>query len=111
MLVSSCKKCKADKWKLDPDKYSFCIYDFGYEIIRKIIAQGLTGHIYCIQDLNTIVPKRRTEIIKLYSKYFISWIKPSQISDFFNNPNKKEDPTIDLHDENQIKAIIRLNCA
>jgi len=48
MLVSSCKKCKADKWKLDPDKYSFCIYDFGYEIIRKIIAQGLTGHIYCI---------------------------------------------------------------
>jgi len=111
MFVSSCKKCQADKWQLDPDKYSFCIDDFGYEIISIIRAQGLTDHICCIQDLNTIVPKRRTEIVKLYSRYFTSEVKPSKIFDFFNNPNKKEDPTMDLHDENQIKAIIRLNCA
>ena len=111
MFVSSCKKCQADKWQLDPDKYSFCIDDLGYEIISIIRAQGLTDHICCIQDLNTIVPKRRTEIVKLYSRYFTSEVKPSKIFDFFNNPNKKEDPTMDLHDENQIKAIIRLNCA
>ena len=111
MFVSSCKKCQADKWQLDPDKYSFCIDDFGYEIISIIRAQGLTDHICCIQDLNTIVPKRRTEIIKLYSRYFTSEIKPSKIFDFFNNPKKGDDPNMDLHDENQIKAILRLNCA
>ena len=111
MFVSSCKKCQADKWQLDPDKYSFCIDDFGYEIISIIRAQGLTDHICCIQDLNTIVPKRRTEIIKLYSRYFTSEVKPSKIFDFFNNPKKGEDTTMDLHDENQIKAILRLNCA
>ena len=111
IFVSSCKKCQADKWQLDPDKYSFCIDDLGYEIISIIRAQGLTDHICCIQDLNTIAPKRRTEIVKLYSRYFTSEVKPSKIFDFFNNPNKKEDPTMDLHDENQIKAIIRLNCA
>ena len=31
--------------------------------------------------------------------------------DFFNNEKIGEDPNMDLHDENQIKAIIRLNCA
>ena len=111
MFVSSCKKCQADKWQLDPDKYSFCIDDFGYEIISIIRAQGLTDHICCIQDLNTIAPKRRTEIIKLYSRYFTSEVKPSKIFDFFNNEKEGEDPSMDLHDENQIKAILRLNCA
>ena len=111
IFVSSCKKCQADKWQLDPDKYSFCIDDFGYEIISIIRAQGLTDHICCIQDLNYIVPKRRTEIIKLYSRYFTSEVKPSKVFDFFNNPKEAEDATMDLHDENQIKAIIRLNCA
>ena len=76
MFVSSCKKCLADKWQIDPDKYSFCIDDFGYEIISIIRAQGLTDHICCIQDLNSIVPKRRTEIIKLYLRYFTSEVKP-----------------------------------
>ena len=111
MFVSSCKKCQADKWQLDPDKYSFCIDDFGYEIISIIRAQGLTDHFCCIQDLNCIVPKRRTEIIKLYSRYFTSEVKPSKIFDFFNNQKEGEDSSMDLHDENQIKAIIRLNCA
>lgn len=111
MFVSSCKKCQADKWQLDPDKYSFCIDEFGYEIISIIRAQGLTDHICCIQDINSIVPKRRTEIIKLYSRYFTSEVKPSKIYDFFNNPKKGEDSSMDLHDENQIKAILRLSCA
>ena len=111
IFVSSCKKCVADKWQMDPDKYSFCIDDFGYEIISIIRAQGLTDHICCIQDLNTIVQKRRTEIIKLYSRYFESEIRPSKIFEFFNNPKQGEDSNMDLHDENQIKSIIRLNCA
>ena len=111
IFVSSCKKCIADKWQLDPDKYSFCIDNFGYEIISVIRAQGLTDHICCIQDLNIIMPKRRTEIIKLYSRYFTSEVKPSKIFDFFNNPNEGEDSSMDLHDENQIKSIIRLGCA
>lgn len=59
MFVSSCKKCQPDKWQLDPDKYSFCIDDFGYEIISIIRAQGLTDHICCIQDINTITPKKK----------------------------------------------------
>ena len=111
MFVSSCKKCQADKWQLDPDKFSFCIDDFGYELISIIRAQGLTEHICCIQDLNNIVPKRRNEVIKLYSRYFTSEVKPSKIFEFFNNPKEGEDPSMDLHDENQIKAILRLNCA
>ena len=111
IFVSSCKKCVADKWQMDPDKYSFCIDDFGYEIISIIRAQGLTDHICCIQDLNAIVPKRRTEIIKLYSRYFTSEVKPSKIFDFFNNQKEGEDSSMDLHDENQIKSILRLSCA
>ena len=111
IFVSSCKKCIADKWQLDPDKYSFCIDDFGYETISIIRAQGLTDHICCIQDLNTIVPKRRTEIIKLYSRYFTSEVKPSKIFDFYNNPKEGADSSMDLHDENQTKSIIRLGCA
>ena len=111
MFVSSCKKCQPDKWQLDPDKYSFCIDDFGYEIISIIRAQGLTDHICCIQDINTITPKRRSEIIKLYSRYFTSEVRPSKIYDFFNNPKKGDDSSMDLHDENQIKAILRLSCA
>ena len=111
IFVSSCKKCQPDKWQLDPDKYSFCIDDFGYEIISIIRAQGLTDHICCIQDINTITPKRRSEIIKLYSRYFTSEVRPSKIYDFFNNPKKGDDSSMDLHDENQIKAILRLSCA
>ena len=64
MFVSSCKKCQADKWQLDPDKYSFCIDEFGYQIISILKAQGLTDHICCIQDLCSIPVKRRTEITK-----------------------------------------------
>ena len=111
LFVSSCKKCQADKWQMDPDKYSFCIDEFGYQIISIIKAQGLTDHICCIQDLCRIPVKRRTEIVKLYSRYFTSELKPSKIFDFFNNEKIGEDPNMDLHDENQIKAIIRLNCA
>ena len=110
MFVSSCKKCQADKWQLDPDKYSFCIDEFGYQIISILKAQGLTDHICCIQDLCSIPVKRRTEITKLYSRYFTSELKPSKIFDFYNN-KLGEDNSMDLHDENQIKAIIRLNCA
>ena len=111
LFVSSCKKCQADKWQMDPDKYSFCIDEFGYQIISIIKAQGLTEHICCIQDLNIIPVKRRTEIVKLYSRYFNSEMKPNKIFDFYNNEKIGEDPSMDLHDENQIKAIIRLNCA
>ena len=111
LFVSSCKKCQADKWQIDPDKYSFCIDEFGYQIISIIKAQGLTDHICCIQDLNSIPVKRRTEIVKLYSRYFTSELKPSKIFDFFNNEPIGQDSNMDLHDENQIKAIIRLNCA
>ena len=111
IFVSSCKKCQADKWQMDPDKYSFCIDEFGYQTISIIKAQGLTDHICCIQDLYFIQAKRRTEIVKLYSRYFNSELKPSKIFDFFNNEKAGEDPTMDLHDENQIKAILRLNCA
>ena len=111
LFVSSCKKCQADKWQMDPDKYSFCIDEFGYQIISIIKAQGLTEHICCIQGLNIIPVKRRTEIVKLYSRYFNSEMKPNKIFDFYNNEIIGEDPSMDLHDENQIKAIIRLNCA
>ena len=111
LFVSSCKKCQADKWQMDPDKYSFCIDEFGYQIISIIKAQGLTEHICCIQGLNIIPVKRRTEIVKLYSRYFNSEMKPNKIFDFYNNEKIGEDPSMDLHDENQIKAIIRLNCA
>ena len=111
LFVSSCKKCQADKWQMDPDKYSFCIDEFGYQIISIIKAQGLTNHICCIQDLCSIPLKRRNEIVKLYSRYFNSELKPSKIFDFFNNEKIGQDPSLDLHDENQIKAIIRLNCA
>ncbi len=111
IFVSSCKKCQADKWQMDPDKYSFCIDEFGYQIISIIKAQGLTDHICCIQDLNNIPNKRRTEIVKLYTRYFTSELKPSKVFDFFNNEKIGEDTSMDLHDENQIKAIIRLNCA
>ena len=38
-------------------------------------------------------------------------MKPNKIFDFYNNEKIGEDPSMDLHDENQIKAIIRLNCA
>ena len=111
IFVSSCKKCQADKWQMDPDKYSFCIDEFGYQIISIIKAQGLTDHICCIQDLYSIPVKRRTEIVKLYSRYFTSEVKPNKIFDFYNNNVLGEDISMDLHDENQIKAIIRLNCA
>ena len=111
IFISSCKKCQADKWQMDPDKYSFCIDEFGYQTISIIKAQGLTNHICCIQDLNCIPNKRRTEIVKLYSRYFNSELKPSKIFDFFDNKEKGVDSSMDLHDENQIKAIIRLNCA
>ena len=111
IFISSCKKCQADKWQMDPDKYSFCIDEFGYQTISIIKAQGLTNHICCIQDLNCIPNKRRTEIVKLYSRYFNSELKPNKIFDFFDNKEKGVDSSMDLHDENQIKAIIRLNCA
>ena len=84
LFVSSCKKCQADKWQMDPDKYSFCIDEFGYQTISIIKAQGLTNHICCIQDLNIIPVKRRTEIVKLYSRYFNSEMKPNKIFDFYN---------------------------
>jgi len=63
LFVSSCKKYQADKWQMDPNKYSFCIDEFGYQIISIIKAQGLTNHICCIQDLYSIPVKRRTEIV------------------------------------------------
>ena len=108
LFVSSCKNCQPEKWQLDPDKYTNCIDDFGYEIISLIRTQGFTDHICAIQDLSTIPLKRRTEITKLYSRYFTSEMRPSKIFDFFN---EKNDSQMELHDENEIKAILRLNCA
>ena len=109
-FISSYSKTEYDKWQIDPDKYSNCIDEFGYKILSMIRAQGLTDHIGIIQDLSLIPNKRQNEIKKLYQRYLNSEIKPNKIFNFYNNKNK-DNPTFELNDENEIKAILRLSCA
>ena len=109
-FISSYSKTEYDKWQTDPDKYSNCIDEFGYKILSMIRAQGLTDHIGIIQDLHLIPNKKQNEIKKLYQRYLTSEIKPNKIFNFYNNKNKDE-PNLELNDENEIKAILRLSCA
>ena len=109
-FISSYSKTEYDKWQTDPDKYSNCIDEYGYKILSMIRAQGLTDHIGIIQDLHLIPNKKQNEIKKLYQRYLTSEIKPNKIFNFYNNKNKDE-PNLELNDENEIKAILRLSCA
>ena len=110
IFVTSCKKAEYDKWKLNPEKHSFCIDTFGYKILSMIRTQGLTEHISIIQDLYSIPVKYRQEIKKLYIRYFESEVKSKKIFSFFNPTDSNEDNLL-LNDENEIKGILRLNCA
>ncbi len=113
VFVSSCKKCQPEKCAKDPDTYSFCIDKFGYEVISLIRAQGFTDQICLIQDISTVTPKRKNEVVNLYKRYFDSELKPNKVFEFFNNSDKEaqNDSSMDLNDENKIKAILSYCCA
>ena len=64
-----------------------------------------------LQEIEKKESNSKDSLSELYSRYFTSELKPSKIFDFFNTEKIGEEPNNDLHDENQIKAIIRLNCA
>lgn len=97
IFVSSCKKAEYSKWKEDPDKYAHCIDDFGYEILSILRAQGLPDHICIVQDLAEIPEKHKTDIKKLYSRYFESELKPQKIFSYNN--------------EDDVKSVIRHLCS
>ena len=110
IFVSSCVKAEYDKWQNDPDKHSFCIDEFGYQMLSMIRCQGLTEHLCCVQDLSMIPLKHRNEIKQLYIRYFNSEVNANKSFAFYNNKNN-DDSTMELNDTDQIKAIIRLSCA
>jgi pre-rRNA-processing protein TSR1 len=97
MFVTSCKSADYSKWKTDPDKYSHAIDEDGYSILTMLRAQGLPQHICVLQGLESIPDKYKTDIKKLFNRYFESELKPEKIFPFSSN------------DDN--KAIIRLLCS
>jgi pre-rRNA-processing protein TSR1 len=97
IFVTNCKSADYSKWKTDPDKFSNAIDDFGYSILTMLRAQGLPQHICVLQGLENIPDKHKTDIKKLFNRYFESELSPQKI---FN---------LSGHDEN--KAIIRLLCS
>ena len=79
IFVSSCRNTDVSNWKLDPDKFSHSIDDFGYNILSMLRAQGLPSHLCLIQDLELINQKSRNDIKKLFSRYFESELSPEKI--------------------------------
>jgi hypothetical protein len=105
VFVSSCKNVEASNWKLDPDKFSPSIDEFGYKILSMIRSQGLPNHIGLIQDLELINQKYRTEIKKVFTRYFESEMQPDKIFTVHNE--------IDLSITSQLdeyKSLIRSLC-
>ena len=78
VFVSSCKNTDASNWKLDPDKYSPSIDEFGYKILSIIRSQGIPNHICIIQDLELINQKYKNDIKKLFTRYFDSELSPDK---------------------------------
>lgn len=79
VFVSSCKNTDASNWKLDPDKYSHSIDEFGYKVLSMIRSQGIPNHICVIQDLELINQKYKNDIKKLFTRYFESEVSPEKI--------------------------------
>lgn len=79
IFVSSCQNTDYSKWKTDPDKYSHTIDEFGYEILSMLRVQGLPRHIGLLQHLEVIPTKNKTDIKKLFTRYFDSELKPDKV--------------------------------
>jgi len=104
IFVSSCKNAEYTKWKTDPDKYAHAIDESGYKILTMLRAQGMPQHMCVLQDLDAIPDKHRTDIKKLYTRYFESELQPDKV---FNLSSK-------IHDGNhkdEYKALIRFVCS
>jgi pre-rRNA-processing protein TSR1 len=89
LFVSSCKSTEFTKWKSDPDKFSHSIDEFGYKILSMLRAQGLPQHMCLMQDAHSIPDKHRSDIKKLFARYFESELKPDKIFNF-GDTNKDE---------------------
>ena len=104
LFVSSCKNAEYTKWKTDPDKYSHAIDEDGYKILSILRAQGMPQHMCMIQDLNFIPDKHRSDIKKLFTRYFESELQPDKV---FNLSSKLDEGNV----RDEYKALIRLICS
>jgi hypothetical protein len=108
IFVSSCKNVDASNWKLDPDKYSPSIDELGYKILSMIRAQGIPTHMGVIQDLDLINAKYRTDIKKLFTRYFESELQPDKIFSLQNSVDFEVISQVDEY-KNLIRNICGMN--
>jgi pre-rRNA-processing protein TSR1 len=119
VFVSSCKQTEYTKWKTDPDKYAHAIDEFGYKILSILRAQGLPQHISVMQDTDVIPQKYKSDIKKLFSRYFESELKPDKIFNVVGSGEKntemegqgQTESVLNTVSKDEYKSIIRFICS
>jgi pre-rRNA-processing protein TSR1 len=104
LFVSSCKTTEYAKWKTDPDKYAHAIDENGYKILSMLRAQGMPQHMCVLQDLEYIPDKHKSNIKKLFTRYFESELQPDKV---FNLSSKLDEG----NNRDEYKALVRLICS
>lgn len=105
IFVSNCKSTDYAKWKTNPDAHSSSIDKFGYQILSMLRSQGLPQHICVLQDLHLIPDKHKTDIKKLFTRYFTSELQPNKIFSIHNDLNEN------INNQDEYKSIIRHVCS
>jgi pre-rRNA-processing protein TSR1 len=111
LFVASCKKTEFNKWKTDPDKYSNAIDEFGYKILSMIRAQGMPQHVCIMQDVDVIPHKHKSDIKKLFARYFESELKPDKIFNVEGSNSEEGKTEQTINDKDEYKSMIRFLCS
>jgi len=72
LFAFSCKNIDVANWKKDPDVFANAIDEKGYETLTMMRGQGLPYSIGVLLDLDHVSEKKRSEVKKLFHRYFVS---------------------------------------